>query len=222
MKETFDITKLILHKPKFLSKKECKSLIEYYEDNKKRKEKEHCAHAKTGIDTTSTMDVIDIKYGSEAEKFVAGKTEKMINLYHKHTDKFKMFHVLRKNTLLYSHMLRLMKYETGAWIHPHTDHAPYIYGSCSFNLNEEYEGGEFAFFRGKKKIKLKRGDALIWPADFFWVHEVNPITKGVRYSTNSFLLSIPNSIRESIINFTDLLVRNYKFNSKDGRKYIIK
>ena len=34
---TFQIDKLILHKKKFLSKKECDSIIQYYEDNKEKK-----------------------------------------------------------------------------------------------------------------------------------------------------------------------------------------
>jgi len=222
MKTHFDITKLILHKKKFLSKKECDLLINFYENNKKEKTREHCAHAETGIDTESTFDVIDIPYGTKENKLVSSSIEKIINMWQDYTDKFKMFHKYKRNSMLYSHKLRLMKYETGAKIHPHTDHDPYIYGSCTFNLNEEYEGGEFTFFRGKKKIKLNKGDALIWPADYFWVHEVKPITKGVRYSTNCFLLSVPNSIRENIFNFTDLLLKNYKFNSKDGIKYNIK
>lgn len=219
---TFQIDKLILHKKKFLSKKECDSIIQYYEDNKEKKNREHCDHAVTGVDTTSTMDVVDIEYGTETEKLVAGKTEDMINLYHNYTEKFKMFHINRKQTLMFSHKLRLMKYEKGAWIHPHVDHGTYIYGSCSFNLNDQYEGGEFHYFNGKKKIKLGRGDALIWPADYFWVHQVTPITEGVRYSTNSFLQAVPNSIRENIGNFAELLLKNYKFNPKDGRMYNIK
>jgi predicted 2-oxoglutarate/Fe(II)-dependent dioxygenase YbiX len=92
-------------------------------------------------------------------------------------------------------MYRLLKYETGAQIHPHTDHDPYTYGSCTFNLNDNYSGGEFAWFRDRYRLKLGRGDGLIFPADFFWVHEVKPITEGVRYSTNSFLLSIPDIMK---------------------------
>ena len=48
----FPIEKLILHKKKVLSKKECDSIIQYYEDNKEKKNKEHCDHAVTGVDTT--------------------------------------------------------------------------------------------------------------------------------------------------------------------------
>jgi hypothetical protein len=218
----FDITNLILHKRNFLSKKECDYLIDYYEKHKARSALEHCPEATTGIDTMSTFDVIDVEYGDKEHKFVSKKIEEMINLYHKHTDKFDMFHVLRKKQLLYSHKLRLMKYKKGAKIHPHTDHDPYVYGSCTFNLNDDYEGGEFGFFKNKKTIKLKRGDALIWPADYFWVHEVKPIKKGVRYSTNCFLQCLPQSIVQNLHTFRDVLEKNYKFNSKDGLKYNIK
>ena len=219
---TFDITKLILHKPNFLSKKQCDSLIKFYEKNKIKKTKEYCPHAETGINTLSTFDVIDITYGTKENELVSSSIEKIINMWQDYTDEFKMFHKWKRKSMLYAHKLRLMKYETGAKIHPHTDHDPHVYGSCTFNLNEEYEGGEFTFFRGKKKIKLKRGDALIFPEDYFWVHEVKPITKGVRYSTNCFLQDMPTSIIEHMKNVKSMLGNNYKFNPKDGIKFNIK
>jgi hypothetical protein len=222
MTSNFDITNLILHKPKFLSNEQCDFLIKYFENNKHRKEREHCPHAVTGIDTDSTFDVIDILYGSEENKLVSLSIEKMINMWQDYTDEFKMFHKLKRNSMLYSHKLRLMKYETGAKIHPHTDHDPHVYGSCTFNLNDNYEGGDFVFFRGKKKIKLSKGDALIFPSDYFWVHEVEQITKGVRYSTNCFLQNIPTSIIKETENFKNNLINNYRFRSTDGIKYNIK
>ena len=57
---------------------------------------------------------------------------------------------------MYPHMYRIMKYETGQWIHPHVDHDPYVYGSCTINLNDEYEGGEFQFWGGKHKVNLEK------------------------------------------------------------------
>jgi hypothetical protein len=45
-----------------------------------------------------------------------------------------------------------MKYETGAEIHPHSDHDLGTYGSISFNLNEDYKGGEFKFFNGNYTV----------------------------------------------------------------------
>lgn len=218
---SFDITNLILHKRNFLSEEECGFLIDYYEKHKARSGTEHCPEATTGIDTYSSFSVIDVKYGDKEHEFISKKIEKMINLYHDHTDQFDMFHMLRKYSLLYSHKLRLMKYEEGCKIHPHSDHDPYVYGSCTFNLNDDYQGGEFSFFKDKKIIKLEKGDALIFPADYFWVHEVKPIKKGVRYSTNCFLQCLPSSIIENLRRFRDVLEKNYKFNSDDGLKYNI-
>tara|TARA_Y100000004_G_scaffold26128_1_gene26437 strand:- start:1484 stop:2170 length:687 start_codon:yes stop_codon:yes gene_type:complete len=220
-KLTLDITDLILHKKNFLSKKECSNLINYFEQNKSQKAREFCPEASTNIDTWSTFDVINVPCGSKEYKIIASAIEKMINLFHSYTDKFKMFHSARKYNLLYSHQIRLMKYETGAKIHPHSDHDAHIYGSCTFNLNEGYEGGDFAFFRGKKIIKLKQGDALIFPADHYWVHEVKPIKKGVRYSVNCFLQNIPESVKEKLVLKENELMKEYIFNPSDGIKYNI-
>ena len=43
---------------------------------------------------------------------------------------------------------------------------------------------------------------MIFPAGYLWVHEVTPITKGVRYSVNTFLQSIPQSVKLKIQDFT--------------------
>ena len=66
-----------------------------------------------------------------------------------------------------------------------------IHASCTIALNDEYEGGDFTFWNGKHTVKLKQGDAMIWPADPFWVHEVTAVTKGCRYATNTFIQSLP-------------------------------
>jgi predicted 2-oxoglutarate/Fe(II)-dependent dioxygenase YbiX len=94
----------------------------------------------------------------------------------------------------------LLKYSTGASIHPHIDWGPFIHASCTFNLNDNYNGGEFAFFNGQHTITLGKGDALIFPADSFWVHEVKPVTEGIRYSTNSFITSLPDDIQRNLLN----------------------
>lgn len=54
--------------------------------------------------------------------------------------------------------------------------------SCSFALNEDYDGGEFAFFERRLKIKAKKGSALMFPSNFMYPHEVMPVTSGTRYS----------------------------------------
>ena len=78
-KSTIDISKLILHKKKFLSSKECDNLIQYYELNKDKSVQEHCPEASTNIDTWSTFNVIDVPCGSKEYKVIATAIEKMIN-----------------------------------------------------------------------------------------------------------------------------------------------
>jgi len=218
----FNISNLILHKSSLLNNKECEILKNYFEKNKDKSTVEHCPEATTGIDTWSTFKVVHLICGTQEYKIVHTAMEKLINLYHEYTDKLDMFHVMRKQKLSYSHSLRLMKYEKGEKIHPHVDQENFEYGSCTINLNDDYEGGDFCFFKNKIKYKLKKGDALIFPADSHWVHEVRPITKGVRYSVNTFLQEVPESIKIKLYNYKAKLLKDYKFNIKDGLPYKIK
>jgi hypothetical protein len=168
---------------------------------------EHCPEANTGEDTYSSFKRIKYEYGTEAYNICRDSTEKMVIEYMDYLDSFGMFHILIRDSMLFSHMYRGLKYEIGNKIHPHTDHYSHVYGSCTFNLNEDYTGGDFVFWNGKHRECLNAGDAMIFPADHFWVHEVEEIKSGVRYSTNSFLLNLPNSIVEDLQRAEDDLVR---------------
>lgn len=78
----------------------------------------------------------------------------------------------------------LLKYPEGCFYVEHTDSfkARPRAVSCSFILNDDFEGGEFAFFNKELKYKLEKGDALMFPSNFMYPHEVMPVTKGTRYS----------------------------------------
>lgn len=56
--------------------------------------------------------------------------------------------------------------------------------SISICLNNEYEGGEFVFNipEGKYTIPQNVGDAVIFPSNFMFPHQVNKITRGTRYA----------------------------------------
>lgn len=78
----------------------------------------------------------------------------------------------------------ILRYQEGEFYRQHTDHflqAPRIV-SCSFALNNGYEGGEFAFFDRELIYKPPKGSALMFPSNFMYPHEIMPITRGVRYS----------------------------------------
>ena len=78
----------------------------------------------------------------------------------------------------------LLKYSEGGFYIQHVDSfkARPRSVSCSFILNDNFEGGEFAFFDGELKYKLGKGDAIMFPSNFMYPHEVVPVTKGTRYS----------------------------------------
>lgn len=78
----------------------------------------------------------------------------------------------------------LLKYETGQFYTTHTDSfkdRPRAV-SCSFALNDDYEGGEFAFFDRELVYNLKKGSCVMFPSNFMYPHEIMPVTSGTRYS----------------------------------------
>ena len=190
------LTDLIYIKRNFLSPEHCKYIINEFETSPNPPQQEHCPQAFSGVDTYSTFSVKDSQYRSASFYMIHETIEQTINEYWDYTDTFGAFHVARRGSMLFPHRYRLMKYEKGSWIHPHVDHDNGIYGSCTINLNTDYEGGTFAFWGGHHKVKLGLGDVMIWPADYFWVHEVEEITEGTRYSANCFLCREPMHLPE--------------------------
>jgi predicted 2-oxoglutarate/Fe(II)-dependent dioxygenase YbiX len=78
----------------------------------------------------------------------------------------------------------LLKYPEGGFYIQHTDSfkARPRAVSCSFILNDDFKGGEFAFFDRELKYKLEKGDAIMFPSNFMYPHEIMPVTQGTRYS----------------------------------------
>ena len=66
----------------------------------------------------------------------------------------------------------------------HVDHAdmyPRVL-SCSIILNDEYEGGDFAFFNKEFIVEKKSGSAVVFPSNFCFPHSITPVSKGDRHS----------------------------------------
>lgn len=74
------------------------------------------------------------------------------------------------------------KFEEGRWVPNHT---PYRTYSAAMYLNDfglHYTGGELVFpYRGEV-FAPKRGMLVAFPSDHRFVHEVKPVSNGVRYS----------------------------------------
>ena len=78
----------------------------------------------------------------------------------------------------------LLRYSQGCFYREHVDsflQRPRTV-SCSFILNDDYEGGEFAFLNRDIQIKPSAGSALMFPSNFMYPHEVMPVLSGSRYS----------------------------------------
>ena len=206
----FDITKLALKIPGFLKPEECDILIQEFEHKKEQAYLEHSKNYNTDNVDFSSFKIVPLEPKTDSFNFIRAKSKEVIDIYLKYLDEPKFFFTSSlKDALKFSHKYRIMKYETGASIHPHSDHDAGIYGSLTFNLNDEYEGGEFKFFNGNYTIPLGKGDALIFPADFFWVHEVSPVTKGNRYSINSFLGDTPDDVRHKTRYLKQLIANDF-------------
>lgn len=84
----------------------------------------------------------------------------------------------------------LLRYNEGDFYREHTDsfinHPRHV--SCSFHLNDDYEGGEFAFFNREFKIKAKKGSLVMFPSNFMFPHEILTVTKGTRYSIITWIV----------------------------------
>ena len=84
----------------------------------------------------------------------------------------------------------VLRYNEGQFYLQHTDsfHKNPRAVSCSFALNDDYEGGEFAFFDRRIVTKLKKGSAIMFPSNFIFPHEIMEVKKGTRYSIITWFL----------------------------------
>jgi predicted 2-oxoglutarate/Fe(II)-dependent dioxygenase YbiX len=84
----------------------------------------------------------------------------------------------------------LLRYREGEFYTQHTDSFKEQQRSlsCSIQLNEDYEGGEFALFDREMMIRTSPGSAIVFPSNFMYPHEIMPVIKGTRYSIITWLV----------------------------------
>jgi len=98
--------------------------------------------------------------------------------FKKYNEKFKYAEITKDSGY------EILRYNPGEFYTEHVDHfteAPRSV-SCSFALNDNYEGGEWSFFGGEKVIKVPKGAAVMFPSNFMYPHEILPVKHGTRYS----------------------------------------
>ena len=83
-----------------------------------------------------------------------------------------------------------LKYAEGQYYTQHTDSFKEEQRSisCSFQLNDDFEGGEFCLFDRDIKMRPKKGSVLVFPSNFMYPHEILPVTKNARYSIITWLV----------------------------------
>ena len=122
----------------------------------------------------------------DIEDFLA---QKILEVVKEYTDSLK-FEWFDNNSLHAFTNLKFIKYSLNQTMKVHCDHIHPIFdgknkGIPIFSiiglLNDDYEGGNLVMF-GDKKINIKEGDLIIFPSLFLFPHEIEPITKGIRYS----------------------------------------
>ena len=213
-----------IFKKQLLNKAQCKRLIDEYEHRKAEKEGEHCYHAITGVDTESTFSLVHLLHGSETFQIVHEAMKGMISEWMDYLKKLNCVSVnIFADEINYAHIYRLMCYENGGKLHPHIDGHDFVTASCTIQLNNYFNGGQFKFFNGQHTEYLKEGECLIFPAGCFWIHQVTPVTKGKRYSVNTFLCSVPNEKMEKLTRIKNWVkekeIEPHYFDGDWARKY---
>jgi hypothetical protein len=187
------ITDLKYHIDKLVPTEVCNYFIDFYENNTNHALSELSYKFKTKKIEEDNFKCINLTHHSLKDK----KFKEPLELAKRYINIMVTNYVLhiKKNIcptfneilISKSHNVRILKYEKGQCIKDHSDVGGDIRASCTLNLNENYEGGEFRFFDGKIKHSFKTGDAMLFPAEPIWIHGTEPITKGTRYSINCFL-----------------------------------
>jgi predicted 2-oxoglutarate/Fe(II)-dependent dioxygenase YbiX len=85
---------------------------------------------------------------------------------------------------------QLLRYKENQFYSQHTDSFKQQQRSVSISiqLNEDYDGGEFAFFDREIMIRSKTGSIIMFPSNFMYPHEIMPVIRGTRYSIVTWLV----------------------------------
>ena len=186
--------------PKLVSEEDCKLFISEYQRRKVAAQTETSTNSHTGEHIASTCHVVRLPKENNYYELAIRYQEKALSAWLNHLNNFKSFHIpLLHQVLREPHAVRIIRYRKGESIHEHSDWDHFTHASVTLNLNDDYTGGNFLFFNGSYSVRLGLGDALVFPADAFWTHSIQPITEGTRYSINSFILSCSLAEKDQLV-----------------------
>lgn len=185
---SFDLRDYIVVFENIIPEELCSEVLEEYENDKNWVNTSVSSGLKRDVRRCDAIDMSNasiIQQNPEKRKSIDDKlflcAGKAIDKYN---DKFKRANIQGDSGYT------LLRYQEGEFYSEHTDHflqAPRIV-SCSFTLNDNFEGGEFGFFNRELVYKPPKGSALMFPSNFLYPHEVIPVTKRVRYSVITWFI----------------------------------
>ena len=79
---------------------------------------------------------------------------------------------------------QLLHYAEGYYFKEHCDNSGGMSRilTCTLNISDDHDGGLFRFLRGEFDVRLNAGDAVLFPSNFLFPHEVTEITRGERHA----------------------------------------
>jgi len=96
---------------------------------------------------------------------------------------FSLYPYAEKNIKSREKTMHLLKYKESGFLPAHSDHGiSSRVLSALLYLNDDYEGGNIRFPHAEINIKPEAGSLLFFPSNFVYVHEVDAVTSGTRYS----------------------------------------
>ena len=96
---------------------------------------------------------------------------------------FTLYPYAEKNIKSREKTMHLLKYKESGFLPAHSDHGiSSRVLSALLYLNDDYEGGNIRFPHAGIDIKPEAGSIMFFPSNFVYVHEVDAVTNGTRYS----------------------------------------
>lgn len=96
---------------------------------------------------------------------------------------FSLYPYSEKNIKSREKTMHLLKYKESGFLPAHSDHGiSSRVLSALLYLNDDYEGGNIRFPHCNIDMKPEAGSLLFFPSNFVYVHEVDAVTSGTRYS----------------------------------------
>lgn len=184
-----DIKDFIVVLPNAIDNKLCDEIVKMFEKSKEW-DNAVCGQDSAYHPEVRSCNIIDItkpqskKYDTKKRKKLDQKLFEVVsNAVRQYIEKHPRLSFINSDE-----GYQMMRYKEGEKVANHIDVGSTTHRvlTCSLQINDNFKGGEWVFF-GDTKVKVNKGDAVLFPSNFCFDHEVTEITEGIRYSILTFL-----------------------------------